>query len=274
MDLLEDKILEYEAKGFHKIHKNKLRHGLRIYLKKDRGWGRYDGIYLYYVDGKASDDSILECLKDYAKFYQDNSFDKGDKGFFLSSSIDEERFKKIKRAKIEDVDVRNSIKSLVLKRTDERTAKEGKPERADEKRYKIFVVHGRDRTPAVELARLLEREFKLEPILLQEQPHSGRTLTEKLDDYSNVAYAFVIVTPDDIGGLKGEELRERPRQNVVLEWGLFRAKIGKNKTCILLKGNMELPSDMGGVGFHRFNDSVEEVFLKVKRELKDAGLID
>jgi len=138
----------------------------------------------------------------------------------------------------------------------------------------IFIVHGRDKAPAFELARLLEREFKLETTLLQEQPHGGRTLIEKLEDYSNIAFAFVIVTPDDVGGLKGEELRERPRQNVVLEWGHFIAKIGRNKTCILLKGDIELPSDMQGVGFHRFYDSVEEVFLKIKRELKNAGFIN
>jgi predicted nucleotide-binding protein len=83
----------------------------------------------------------------------------------------------------------------------------------------------------------------------------------------------VIVTPDDVGGLKGEEPKERPRQNVVLEWGHFIGKIGRNRICVLLKGDVELPSDMQGVGYYRFNDSVEEVFLKIQAELKDAGLI-
>jgi len=138
----------------------------------------------------------------------------------------------------------------------------------------VFVVHGRDKTPAYELARLLEREFRLETTLLQEQPHRGRTLIEKLEAYSDVGYAFVIVTPDDVGALKGEPLKERPRQNVVLEWGHFIAKLGRKRTCILLKGNIELPSDMHGVGYHRFHESVEDVFLKIKRELKSAGIIN
>ena len=138
----------------------------------------------------------------------------------------------------------------------------------------VFIVHGRDKAPAFELRRLLEKELRLEATILQEKPHRGRTLIEKLEDYANVGYAFVIVTPDDIGALKGERLRERPRQNVVLEWGHFIAKLGRKRTCILLKGDIELPSDMHGVGYYRFHDSVEEAFLKIKRELKSAGIIN
>ena len=137
----------------------------------------------------------------------------------------------------------------------------------------VFIVHGRDKAPAFELARLLEKQFGLETILLREKPHRGRTIIEKLEDYASVDYAFVVVTPDDIGALKGEKLRDRARQNVVLEWGHFVAKLGRKRTCILLKGNIELPSDMHGMGYHRFHDSIEEVFLKIKRELKGAGII-
>jgi predicted nucleotide-binding protein len=276
MDLLENEILKYEVKGFEIVQRRKLKHGLRVFLKKEgEGWGSgFEGIYLYYVDGSASPDSIRECFKDYVEFYQDEDFGEGDKGFFLCSSIDEKLFRDLKKVKIEDEQIRYSIKPLVLKRTVESIAREEEPERTARGRCKIFIVHGRDKASAFELARLLEREFRLETTLLEEQAHGGRTLIEKLEDYSNVGYAFVIVTPDDVGGLKGEELRGRPRQNVVLEWGHFIAKIGRNKTCILLKGNIELPSDMQGVGYYPFNDSVEEVFLKIKRELRNAGLIN
>jgi predicted nucleotide-binding protein len=135
-------------------------------------------------------------------------------------------------------------------------------------------VHGRDRTPALELEKLLEKEFQLEPVLLQDKPHSGRTIPEKIEHYSDVGYAFIIITPDDVGALKGEFLRNRARQNVIFEWGHFIAKLGREKTCILLKGNIELPSDMHGMGYHRFYENVKEVFLDIKEELQDAGLLD
>jgi len=137
----------------------------------------------------------------------------------------------------------------------------------------VFIVHGRDKQAALELEKLLEKEFRLEVILLQDKPHSGRTIIEKLEHYSNVGYAFVIITPDDVGAFKGERLKDRPRQNVIFEWGHFIAKLGRQRTCILLKGNIELPSDMHGMGYHRFHDSIEEVFLKIKRELKSAKII-
>lgn len=137
----------------------------------------------------------------------------------------------------------------------------------------IFIVHGRDEKPALELARIIENEFFLKAILLKEEPHAGNTIIEKLEEIPNIGYVFVLFTPDDIGGLKGENLNERVRQNVILEWGHFAAKLGRKKTCVLLKGQIEIPSDIRGIGYHRFHKSVEELFLKIKRELKRAEII-
>ena len=136
---------------------------------------------------------------------------------------------------------------------------------------RVFVVHGRDKKPALELARILERRFGLTAILLQEQAHRGRTIIEQLEEHSDVQYAFVIVTPDDVGALEGEELRYRARQNVILEFGLFAGKIGRKRMTILLRGDIELPSDMQGVLYSRFHESPEECFLEIERDLKAAG---
>ena len=135
----------------------------------------------------------------------------------------------------------------------------------------VFVVHGRDKTPAYELERMLERRFGLTAIFLQEQAHRGRTIIEQLEEHSDVQYAFVIVTPDDVGALEGEKLRYRARQNVILEFGLFAGKIGRKRITILLKGDIELPSDMQGILYSRFHESPEECFLKIERDLKEAG---
>lgn len=274
MDLLEDFILKYEMKGFEIISKRKMKFGIRVFLKKDLGgWGSgFEGIYIYYHDGSASLESIRECLKDYSEFYEEEEFGEGDKGFFLCSAIDEKVFNGLKKVKIEDSEIRNSLKPIVLERTEVIGAGELKPRQTNKKKQ-VFIVHGRDKTPALELQRLLEKELELDSFLLQDQPHGGKTLIEKIEGYSNVDYAFVILTPDDIGALKGEKLKDRGRQNVVFEWGLFAAKIGRDKMCVLLKGDIELPSDMHGIGYHRFHESVEEVFLKIKKELANAKLL-
>jgi predicted nucleotide-binding protein len=275
MDLLEKEILKYEVKGFEIVHRRKLKHGLRFYLKRKRkGWGSgFDGVYLYYVDGSASADSIRECLKDYVKFYEDENFDKSDKGFFLCSSIEEKLFRALKRAKIEDYDVRNSLKPIILRRTGESMAKKEGTERTEKGRSKIFIVHGRDKTPALELIRFIENRYPIDAILLEEQAHRGRTLIEKLEDHSDVSFAFITLTPDDVGALKGEPLKERGRQNVIFEWGQFIGKIGRKNVCLLIKGDVEIPSDLRGIGEYRFSHNIKECFIDVENELKEAKLI-
>jgi predicted nucleotide-binding protein len=276
MDLLEEIIVKYETKGFEIIQKRKLKHGTRVFLKREaEGFltSGFDGIYLYYYDGSATVDSIRECLKDYVEFYQDEDFGEGDKGFFLCSAVDEKLFRKMKRVKIEDDEIRNSIKPIVLKRTVEKITEEEEPKKANRNKRKVFVVHGRDKTPALELARFVEKRYPIDAIFLEEQAHRGRTLIEKLEDHSDVSFAFIILTPDDVGGLKGEPLHERGRQNVIFEWGQFMGKIGRKNVCLLIKGNVEIPSDLRGIGEYRFNRNIKECFIDVENELREAKLI-
>ena len=94
-------------------------------------------------------------------------------------------------------------------------------------------------------------DLELKPIILQEQPDKGDTVIEKLERCSsNVGYAIALVTPDDIGTLKDiedDEPNPRARQNVVFELGYFMGKLGRDRVCLLLKDQVELPSDIGGI---------------------------
>ena len=137
---------------------------------------------------------------------------------------------------------------------------------------RIFVVHGRDEGTRHTVVRLLER-LDLEPIVLMEQPNEGRTIIEKVEDYSDVGYAVILCTPDDVGKLnsEGEVLSPRPRQNVILEWGFFIGKLGRDRVCALVVDDVEIPSDNDGVLYIQMDDANGWQF-QLLRELNSAGV--
>ena len=137
---------------------------------------------------------------------------------------------------------------------------------------RVFVVHGRDDGTRNTVARFLE-SLGLEVVILQEQASEGRTIIEKFEDHSGVGFAVVLCTPDDVGALAMEpdKLNPRPRQNVILELGYFWGKLGRNKVCALLDGDMEMPSDYDGVLYIPM-DASEGWKLALAREMKAAGM--
>lgn len=139
---------------------------------------------------------------------------------------------------------------------------------------KVFVVYGHDDIARLQLEALLRR-WDLEPIILDQQASAGQTIIEKLEEYgSDVGYAIILATPDDEGKAKTEtEYKPRVRQNVVLELGMFLAKLGREKGAILLKetSNFEKPSDIQGLVYIPFQHKVDEVALSLVRELTRQG---
>jgi len=137
---------------------------------------------------------------------------------------------------------------------------------------RVFVVHGRDEAAKQAAARCLEG-LGLEPVILQEQPSQGRTIIEKFEDYAGkVGFAVILGTPDDFGGLADEPDNRQPRmrQNVVFELGYFTHALGRNRVCVLLKGDVERPSDYDGVVYIPMDDG-EGWKLTLGRELRAAG---
>jgi len=136
----------------------------------------------------------------------------------------------------------------------------------------VFIVHGHDNEAKQEVARFIEK-LDLNAIILHEQPNKGRTVIEKLVEESNTAgFAIILLTPDDIGYVKGEKQQEefRSRQNVVLELGYFVGKIGRGKICILLKGSTTIPSDFNGVLYIPMDD-LGRWKLDLAKELSESG---
>lgn len=143
------------------------------------------------------------------------------------------------------------------------------------KNNKIFIVYGHDKDAKNQLELLLRR-WGLDPILLDQQASKGNTIIEKLEECTNdVGYAIVLATPDDKGHRKGaeDEKKSRVRQNVVLELGMLITKIGREKIAILLQddGDFERPSDIHGLMYIPFKESIEEVKTDLIKELATQG---
>jgi predicted nucleotide-binding protein len=137
---------------------------------------------------------------------------------------------------------------------------------------KVFIVYGHD-IECREQLELLLRRMKLEPVILQNLPIAGDTIIEKLEANIDVRYACVLLTPDDEGHAAGEpkEKKLRARQNVILELGMFLVRLGRKRVAILHKGALELPSDISGLIYIKFNKRVDEVKERLGAELQEAG---
>lgn len=135
----------------------------------------------------------------------------------------------------------------------------------------IFIIHGHDHATKEEVARFLSNAG-LNPIILHEQSNRGRSVVEKFEDYASVTYAVALLTPDDVGAAQASahELRPRPRQNVLFEFGYFIGKLGRTRVCGLSKGDVEIPSDYSGVLLISLDK--DSWRLELLREIRDAGL--
>lgn len=262
--------------------------GQRLVGKYDGGTWHNDRIVLIYhfTERKPTIEDFAGFLKDFEKFYDQYEHDYEMDGayFVVYEEYDKKAFNLLLKKMDEDLKDLVQIKMLEEKIyishagivvPEHMRSKEYPPisEQKSVAKRKVFVVHGRDKTPALELARFVEKRYPIDAILLEEQAHRGRTLIEKLEDHSDVSFAFITLTPNDVGALKGEPLKERGRQNVIFEWGQFIGKIGRKNVCLLIKGDVEIPSDLRGIGEYRFNRNIKECFIDVENELREAKLI-
>lgn len=134
----------------------------------------------------------------------------------------------------------------------------------------VFIVHGRDEGPREAVANVLTL-LGLVPIILNQQANRGMSVIEKIEAHDKVGYAVVLLTPDDVGSLKGENLRDRARQNVIMELGYFIGKLGRARVSAFIKSNVEIPTDWAGVINERYDDLNGAWKFLLARELKAAG---
>jgi predicted nucleotide-binding protein len=139
---------------------------------------------------------------------------------------------------------------------------------------RVFIVHGHDHVAKSELELYLT-ELGLEPVVLHRQADEGKTVIEKFEKHSDVGYAFIILTPDEIAyPISDEKVADdkrrkerRPRPNVVLEFGYFIGRLGRENVCCLYTGEVDLPSDVSGILYKEFHTHVKEIFYDIRKEL-------
>jgi predicted nucleotide-binding protein len=143
---------------------------------------------------------------------------------------------------------------------------------------KIFVVHGHDHALKAECEVLLTN-IGLTPIVLHREPDQGRTIIEKIEQHSDVGYAIILMTPDEISYLANEKakpeserkLENRSRPNVIFEFGYFVGKLGRNRVCCVVKDSTSRPSDIDGLIYKDASGGMDSAAFGIIKELKAAG---
>jgi dsDNA-binding SOS-regulon protein len=152
------------------------------------------------------------------------------------------------------------------------TASEAKTNRGAN-RSKVFIVHGSDGENLLRLERLLRTRWSLDPVILRDKPHEGRTLIEKFEEeVAGSAYGLILMTPDDqIEGKDGVYRQARP--NVIFELGYLCGMASRKKTCILFKKGTSIHSDLAGIGRVEFIEFIDEKVAEIETELRAGGVL-
>ena len=133
-----------------------------------------------------------------------------------------------------------------------------------------FIVHGHNEALKLGLKNYIQNTLKFkEPIILDEQPSSGRSIFEKFEEYAKKCdLVFVLLTPDDRWECSGER---RARQNVILELGYFLGKFGRKsgRVILLYQGELDIPSDIAGIIYIKVETTIEEVGERIRKEIDE-----
>ena len=149
-----------------------------------------------------------------------------------------------------------------------------KAEESLRQKENIFVIHGRDEAKWRELKDIIQSEFRLNPIVLLQQPDAGcKTVIEKFEHYAQTcSYAIAVFTPDD-EVTSGAETYLQARPNVIYELGWFCGRLGRGNVMLLLKEGTTMFSDFGGIIQKRFTQNVAEKVVEIRQDLEASGVL-
>ena len=137
---------------------------------------------------------------------------------------------------------------------------------------RVFVIHGHDEAAKLQVKIFLER-LGLTPIILQDELANGKAIIDKFQfNAQSACFAIALLTPDDTAWSNSapNKRRHRARQNVIFELGYFYASLGAAKIAVLIKGDIEIPSDHLGVEWTPL-DAKGAWTLRIGKQLRAAG---
>lgn len=131
----------------------------------------------------------------------------------------------------------------------------------------VFIIHGHDHALKHEL-QLLLKNAGVACVVLHEEADKGRTIIDKLVQESAPSnFAVAVLSPDDLLSTG----QYRARQNVILEMGYFIGLLGKERVRLLVKGDIDIPSDLYGILYERY-DQQGAWKARLAKELIAAGI--
>ncbi|WP_263649837.1 nucleotide-binding protein [Rasiella rasia] len=185
-----------------------------------------------------------------------------------------DNFKEVVDVKLTNLKKLLGKSDLLKSSIEEKTEMANTTEVIENKTNNIFIVHGHDEHTKTDLARTIEK-LGLNPIILSEQPNRGQTIIEKFELHSDVGFAVVLLTADDLGKVKTETKdKYRARQNVILEMGYFIGKLGRSNVFPLYESGVELPSDLHGVLYNPIDEGKTWKFKLVKELIASGYDVD
>jgi hypothetical protein len=137
---------------------------------------------------------------------------------------------------------------------------------------KVFITHGRYIEAKDEFIKWLKhrRGLPVEPLDFAGAAILGDAIYETFErEACEADAAIILATPDDIGRVvDGVDDSLRARQNVWMELGWFWGRLGRRRTLLLIKGDIEIPSNWHGINYLNYRDSIYEKSAELKSYLK------
>lgn len=113
---------------------------------------------------------------------------------------------------------------------------------------RVFVASSTEALPVAEAIHLKLADKADVHVWSDATFRAGSYLLEELLREARASdFAVIVVSPADLVSSGSAKARLRPRDNVLVEYGLFAGALGRERTLIVRVGDVALPSDLDGV---------------------------
>jgi len=146
-------------------------------------------------------------------------------------------------------------------------APQQEPSRPKKRPNKLFIGHGRNKKPLEQLTKTL-RELGIPHVVAEDEPNSGRPISQKVRDTMNQCGAAILIFSADVEYFdKAGESIWRPSENVDHELGAS-AVMYDDRVILFKEESISLASNFSGIGYITFEkDKLDAKTNELLREL-------